>query len=113
MEQSSTGRRGGGRAARQAARTARAIESVPFLTRKLTPIEVLDEEGLSLIESNADLLLERVGIEVGNFPEALEIFREGGCEVTETRVRFPAGLARSLLADRAVDLHPARPESRA
>ncbi len=93
-----TGRRGGGRAARQAARTARAIDSVPFLTRKLAPVEVLDEEGLSLIESNAELLLERVGIEVLNYPEALEIFRGAGCEIDETRVRFPTGLARSLLA---------------
>ncbi len=98
MEQTTPGRRGGGRAARQAARTARAVESVPFLTRKLAPVEVLDEEGLSLIEANADTLLERVGIEVGNFPEALDIFREGGCDVTDTRVRFPAGLARSLLS---------------
>jgi trimethylamine--corrinoid protein Co-methyltransferase len=97
MEQT-TGRRGGGRAARQAARTARAIDSVPFLTRKLAPVEVLDEEGLALIESNAEKLLEQVGIEVGNFPEALDIYRNAGCEVTETRVHFPAGLARSILA---------------
>ena len=86
---------------------------MPFLTRKLTPVEVLDEEGLSLIEANAEVLLERVGIEVGNFPEALEIFRDGGCEVTETRVRFPAGLARSSHGNRANDLHPARPQPRA
>jgi trimethylamine--corrinoid protein Co-methyltransferase len=95
MEQ--TGRRGG-RAARQAERTARAVDAVPFLTRKLAPVEVLGEEGLALIEANADLLLEQVGIEVVNYPEALDIFRDGGCEVTESRVRFPAGLARSLLA---------------
>lgn len=35
MERTSTGRRGGGRAARLAALTARAIESVRFLTCKL------------------------------------------------------------------------------
>jgi trimethylamine--corrinoid protein Co-methyltransferase len=98
MEQTSSGRRSGGRAARQAARTARAIESVPFLTRTLAPVEVLGEEGLSLIESNADTLLEQVGVEVIDFPEALDIFRDGGCDVSETRVRFPRGLARSLLA---------------
>jgi trimethylamine--corrinoid protein Co-methyltransferase len=97
MEQN-RGRRSGGRAARQAARAARAIDSVPFLTRNLAPVEVLGEEGLSLIESNADLLLDRVGVEVIDFPEALGIFRDAGCDVTETRVRFPAGLARSLIA---------------
>jgi trimethylamine--corrinoid protein Co-methyltransferase len=95
MEQ--TGRRGG-RAARQAERTARAVDTVPFLTRKLAPAEVLGEEGLTLIETNADRHLAEVGIEVGNYPEALDIFRDGGCDVTESRVRFPEGLARSLIA---------------
>ena len=95
MEQ--TGRRGG-RAARQAERTARAIDSVPFLTRNLAPVEVLSEEGLALIEANAETILEQVGIEVLNYPEALQIFSDAGCDVTDTRVRFPKGLARSALA---------------
>src|SRR5688572_3378980 len=90
-------RRSGGRAARQAARTARSLESVPFLTRKLSPVEVLDTEALELIEQNADRLLERVGIEVHGFPEALEIYRRGGAEIEGTRVRFPEGLARKLV----------------
>ena len=42
------GRRAGGRAARQAARLHAVVESVPFLTRTLAPLEVLSEEGLSL-----------------------------------------------------------------
>ncbi|HSL26103.1 MAG TPA: trimethylamine methyltransferase family protein [Acidimicrobiia bacterium] len=96
MEQSSS-RRSGGRAARQAARTARALESVPFLTRSLKPVEVLETEALELIEHNADLLLERVGIEVLHYPEALNVFRNGGAEVDGTRVRFPEGLARQLV----------------
>ncbi|HKZ21539.1 MAG TPA: trimethylamine methyltransferase family protein [Acidimicrobiia bacterium] len=96
MEQT-PGRRSGGRAARQAARTAKAIEAVPFLTRRLQPVEVLDVEGLSLIEANADRLLAEVGVEVHGFPEGLEIFRAGGADVDGTRVRFPAGLARSII----------------
>jgi trimethylamine---corrinoid protein Co-methyltransferase len=44
-----TGRRGGGRAARQAARLHAAVETVPFMTRTLAPVEVVSEEGLSLI----------------------------------------------------------------
>ena len=79
MEQGQ-GRRSGGRAARQAARTAKAIDSVPFLTRKLKPVEVLDEEGLTLIEANADRLLAEVGVEVHGFPAALEIFRQQGAD---------------------------------
>ena len=64
-------RRSGGRAARQALRLAAHAEHVPFLTRKLAPFEVLGEEGLALIEHNADTILEEVGIEFRGDPEAL------------------------------------------
>ncbi|MGH8923131.1 MAG: trimethylamine methyltransferase family protein [Acidimicrobiia bacterium] len=100
MEQAH-GRRGGGRAARQAARTARALDSVPFLTRKLKPVEVLEEEGLAMIEANASRLLAEVGIEVVGFPHGVEIFKAGGAEVEGTRVRFPDGLARWLIQESA------------
>ena len=111
MEQTSS-RRSGGRAARQAARTARSLESVPYLTRQLSPVEVLSHEGLETIEHHADVLLERVGVEIVNYPEALEIFKEAGCEVEGGRVRFPAGLARTLLksAPRAFVQHARNPE---
>jgi trimethylamine--corrinoid protein Co-methyltransferase len=38
-----------------------------------------------------------VGIEVIGFPEALDIYRANGAEVSETRVRFPEGLARKVI----------------
>jgi trimethylamine--corrinoid protein Co-methyltransferase len=60
-------------------------------------LEVLSEEGLETIELHADRLLEEVGVEVVNYPEGIEIFRGNGCEVEGSRVRFPAGLARSLI----------------
>jgi trimethylamine--corrinoid protein Co-methyltransferase len=91
------GRRSGGRAARQAARTAQALDSIPFLTRTLKPVEVLDEEGLSLIEANADRLLSEVGVELHGFEEGLQIFKAGGADVDGTRVRFPEGLARHVI----------------
>src|SRR5205814_9122836 len=55
--------RTGGRAGRQAARSEEHIAREPFLTRTLAPFEVLDEEGLSLIEENADTILQEVGLE--------------------------------------------------
>ncbi|MCP3973893.1 MAG: trimethylamine methyltransferase family protein [bacterium] len=91
------GRRGGGRAARQAARTAQALESVSYLTRALAPVEVLSQEGLELIEHNADLLLEQVGVDVVGYDEALTIFRAGGADVDGTRVRFPKGMCRQIV----------------
>jgi trimethylamine--corrinoid protein Co-methyltransferase len=88
-----------GRLARQEARLHRAVESLPYLTRKLAPVEVISTEGLETIEHNADTLLEQVGIEIGNFPEAVDIFRSAGADVSEsgTRVHFPRGMCRQLI----------------
>ncbi len=91
------GRRGGGRAARQAARMQAVVDKVPFITRTLAPVEVLSEEGMALIEENADTLLERVGIDFREAPDARDLLREAGAEVDGDRVRFPRGLARSLV----------------
>jgi trimethylamine--corrinoid protein Co-methyltransferase len=73
------------------------MDSLPYLTRKLAPVEVISAEGLALIEDNADTLLERVGIEIGNYPEAVEIFRGAGADVTGTRVRFARGMCRQII----------------
>ena len=86
-----------GREARQAARLARAVDTLPYLTRQLAPVEVISTEGLEQIEHNADTLLEQVGIEIVNYPEAVEIFRGAGADVEGQRVRFPRGLCRSLI----------------
>jgi trimethylamine--corrinoid protein Co-methyltransferase len=96
-EDAPRGRRTGGRAGRAAARLAAVAEKVPFITRELTPVEVLSTEGLELIEHNADTILEQVGIDVREAPDALELFAGAGAEVDGERVRFPRGLARSLV----------------
>jgi trimethylamine--corrinoid protein Co-methyltransferase len=95
------GRRSGGRAARQAARLQAHVEHVPFLTRALMPVEVLSEEGLALLEQNADRILEEVGIEFHDVPDALELFAGAGASVDGERVRFPGGLCRTLVRETA------------
>ena len=90
-------RRSGGRAARQALRLASHAEHVPYLTRKLAPFEVLGEEGLSLIEHNADSILEEVGIEFRGDPEALRLLHDAGADVDGVRVRFPRGMCRQIV----------------
>jgi trimethylamine--corrinoid protein Co-methyltransferase len=97
MTDTPRGRRTGGRAARQAARAAAFAESQPFLTRQLTPYEVLDQEALTTIEEHADRLLAEVGMEIVEFPEALEIFAAHGADVDGTRVRFPKGMCRQII----------------
>lgn len=89
--------RSGGRAARQAARASRMTPDVAFLTRTLAPFEILSEEGLALIEHNADTILEEIGVEITDHPGALRLFADAGASVEGTRVRFPAGLVRSTI----------------
>ncbi len=62
-----------GRRGRRGSRAHRAgteIVSVskPYITRKIPYFEVLDEEGLELIENNADTILEEMGIEFRDMP---------------------------------------------
>jgi trimethylamine--corrinoid protein Co-methyltransferase len=90
-------RRSGGRAARQAARTHAAAARVPFITRTLAPFEVLGEEGLALIENNADVILQEVGLEFRGDPDALRLLREAGADVDGERVRFPLGMCREIV----------------
>ena len=60
--------------------------------------EILSEEGLAIIEHNAETLLQEIGIDFKDYPAALERFKAAGCDVDGVRVRFPRGLARQLIA---------------
>jgi trimethylamine--corrinoid protein Co-methyltransferase len=89
---------GRGAAARRASRSGGgAGPSMPYITRKIKTYEVLDEEGLELIERNADTVLEEIGIEFREDAEALELWRQAGADVRGERVHFPKGLCRELL----------------
>ena len=101
MPGESTRRRGGGRAARRAARSEDLSAAIPYVTRSIPPTEVLSEEGLEVIEHNAETILEEVGIEIVEYPEALEIYEAAGAKVEGTRVRFPPGMCRDLVQQSA------------
>ena len=95
MTETAGGRRG--RAARQAARLKSDAIHVPYITRTMTPFEVVSDESLELIEHNADTVLEQVGIEFRDTPEALRLFREAGADIDGERVRFPRGMCRQIV----------------
>jgi trimethylamine--corrinoid protein Co-methyltransferase len=94
-------RRPSGRDAKRAARTARAAASIPYITRKIPYYEVLSEEGLELLERNADTILEEIGIDFREDAEALALWKEAGADVQGERVHIPRGLARSLIQNNA------------
>ena len=95
--QPSRSRRPSGRDAKRAARTARSHSFVPYITRKIPYYEVLAEEGLALLENNADTILQEIGIDFRDDAEALQLFRDAGADVQGERVRFPRGMCRSIV----------------
>lgn len=98
QESQRSGRRGGGRAARRAARSGGPVEHLKYITRQIPKVNLLSEEGLALIEENAEIILEEIGIEFREDAEALALFKDAGADVDGERVRFPGGLARALIS---------------
>ena len=90
-------KKGGGRSAKRAARQTTSSAGQPFIDRKIPYYELLDEAALELIENNADTVLEEIGIEFKDFPEALALFKEAGADIDGERVRFPRGMCRSII----------------
>lgn len=91
------GRRGGGRDARRTLRAAGDTSAAAFLTRTMKPFELVSDEGLEMLEHNADTILEVVGVEIRDYPSAIERFRQAGADVDGTRVRFPRGMCRQIV----------------
>ena len=92
-------RRGkGGGATRRAERSAIRIETARFIERKIPAFEMLTSEALEIIEHNADLVLEEIGVNFLDNPEALAIWKDAGADVRGERVRIPRGLCRELCA---------------
>ena len=72
MSQESGRRRGrGGGAARRAERTAVVIETAKYIERNIPNFEILNEEALQIIEGNAELILEEIGVNFVDNPDAL------------------------------------------
>lgn len=88
--------RGGGGSARRAERSAVSFETAGTIHRRIPNFEILDDEALSVIEWNADTVLEEIGVNFLENPGALALWREAGADVKGERVHIPRGLARRL-----------------
>ena len=91
------GGRSGGAGARREARRGVTVEQLRNIERKIKEFEVLDDAALAIIEGNADLLLEEIGLDIRDDAEALEMWAAAGAHVDGERVRFPKGLCRDLI----------------
>ncbi len=98
MAQASTRRRSrsGGGAARRAARSAVSVETAKYIERNVPLYEILTDEALDIIETNAETVLEEIGVEFPSNPGALERWAAAGAKIDGSRVRIPRGLAREL-----------------
>ena len=94
-------KRGGGRAARKAERSSSVTKGVPYITRKVPFYEVLNEDALSLIENNAETILQEIGVEFRGDQEALDLWKDAGADIDGERVRIPKGLCKKLVHDSA------------
>jgi trimethylamine--corrinoid protein Co-methyltransferase len=97
MTEDTRTRRSGGREGRKAMRASTHEPAAAFLTRTMKPFEIISDEGLELLEHNADTILEDVGVEIRDYPSALDRFRDAGADVSGSRVRFPRGLCRQIV----------------
>jgi trimethylamine--corrinoid protein Co-methyltransferase len=93
-------RRGGGRDARRAARNRPQTAQTPFIVRKVPCYDLLHDEALELIENNAEIILNEIGIEFRD-RDALTRWKEAGADVDGERVRFERGMCRRIVQDNA------------
>ncbi|MDE0240297.1 MAG: trimethylamine methyltransferase family protein [bacterium] len=100
-------RRRGGRRERGGSGARRALRSrrfdttpLPYIQRKVPVFDVLSQEGLEIIENNAEAIMEEVGIAIKDDPDIIAMWRDAGADVADDgeTLHFPRGLARSLLA---------------
>ena len=69
-----------------------------YRQRKIPAYGLLDDAALIRIETQADWILEHIGVEFRGDDAALALFRDAGARVDQMRVRFEPGLARQLCA---------------
>ncbi|MEY8799157.1 trimethylamine methyltransferase family protein [Leisingera sp. XS_AS12] len=75
---------------------------VPFITRRVPPYDLLDEEALVRIEQAADRILAEIGMEFREDPETVELFRQAGGKVRQVspetwNIKFEPGMIREIL----------------
>ncbi len=97
MSDKSRHRKTGGREARRVSRQRSQTQAAGFIDRKIPYYELLDDAALERIEEHADTVLEEIGIDFKEFPEALKLFAGAGADVKGERVHFPRGMCRSII----------------
>ncbi len=69
----------------------------PYIKRQLPYFEMLNADQLSIIEHNAETILEEIGIVYGEDAEARDYFQQAGAKVEGDLVKFPRGMCREII----------------
>ena len=77
---------------------ATAAPPSPYVKRQMPFFDVIDEDTIQTLERQVDWLLQEVGIEFRDDPEAHRIWQEAGVKLDGTRVRADAAWIRELCA---------------
>ncbi len=67
-----------------------------YVKRQVPFYEFLGEEGLVKLEDQAEWLIQEIGLEFREDPQALQAWKTAGADVNGTRVRAPKGMVREL-----------------
>ena len=92
-------KRAGGRAGNQSRAGTAVIDQMPWYVpvNPDRPIEPLDADGVQAVHRTAMRILRDIGIEILN-PEALAIYKQAGCTVTDTNVRMDEDFVMDMLS---------------
>ena len=74
-----------------------AVPRAPYIRRDIGIFDILSDEGCEIIERNAETILQEIGMEFRDDPEALALFRHAGADVKGERVRFERGMCRRII----------------
>ena len=107
--------RGGGGAARRAARSAVSFDTAKYIERNIPNFEVLTEEVLEIIETNAETLLEEIGEDLHYAPyiarQDAELRELRANEQVRLAPDFPFAQVPGLSNEMVERLSRARPDS--
>ena len=92
------GRRRGGIREAAAARVRRSVEAIVQPVSRIPTYALLDPDAEEAIHQASMRILEEIGVDFRDDPEALALWREAGAEVEGERVRIPRELAMAQLA---------------
>ncbi len=106
--------RGGSDARRAQRRSKFDVTPLPYIQRQIPVFDVLTDEGLEIIENNAEIIMEEIGIVIKDDAEVVRLWCDAGADVADDgeTLHVPRGLARKLLetAPRHFIQHARNPE---